>query len=937
MKKTLYFSFIFLFISYLSVAQKIALKGILTDSSGKALESATVLLLSGKDSSMVSFTRSTAEGKFSIPGLNANLYLLKITYVGMKEFNRKLDLKAQTDGELGTLRMEAINKQLNEVLVLGDKAPIALKGDTIEYNAGSFKTQPNAVVEDLLKRLPGVEVQRDGTIKAQGQEVKRVLVDGKEFFGRDPKMATKNLPADAVDKVQVFDKKSDQAEFSGIDDGQRDKTINLALKEDKKKGVFGTASAGMGLDKRYSGRLNVNRFSKNRQLSLLGMGNNVNQQGFSINDYLNFSGGLSNMMQGGMVRLEIGSSNSSGSGGGVPLNNGGQVNGFMKNWAGGANINNQFSKKTELNGSYFYNNLNATTERESTRQNFLPDRSFTTSQNSLSENRNQNHRLNFTLDHKIDSMQNLRLNAYVTYNHTNTYTSSLSHSVNDKGLTENEGERLNTGESGGWNVNSNLLYRRRFQKKGRNLSATFTFGLNNTDQKVNLNAINSYFNSTGNRFRSDTIRQNQTQDNQRYNTGINLSYTEPLGGRKYLETNYSYRLTHNDANRDVFDLGKGDSPTRTLNGLLTNHFRSDFQYHRGGLNFRFNTKKSNLTTGLSLQHAQLDGDLITKKTSISRTFTNLLPSVNFHYDFSSSNRLDFRYETNVQEPSIQQLAPIVDNSDPLNIYVGNDQLRPEYGHRLSLNYSAFNQLAFTNFFASVFFNYTHNKITNAQNIDQLLVRTTKPINVDYDYMGNIYLNYGFRIKPLKTRISLSPSLTYNRGITYINAELNRTDRWMPSADLRFDYRYKELIDFGFGGKLSYNETKYSISKTLNQSFVNRSYFADLSLNLPKNWRLINEFNYFVYSGLSIGQDQTLPLWGASVAKSFLKNKRGELKLSVTDLLNRNVGINRRAELNYVENERIRSLGRYFLLTFTYAIKGFGSGLPPGGGINIIRQ
>lgn len=930
MKKHLLLLCLLLTVCHLAEAQKITLKGTLADSSGKILPNATVLLLSGKDSTLVSFTRTKSEGTFAIPGLNPGAYLFKVTYVGMQSIDRKLELNTPTDGDLGTLTMLPLTKQLNEVNIKGERAPIAIKGDTIEYNAGSFKTQPNAVVEDLLKKLPGVQVERDGTIKAQGEQVRRVLVDGKEFFGRDPKMATKNLPADAVDKVQVFDKKSDVAEFTGIDDGQRDKTINLSLKEDRKKGIFGTIAGGAGPDERYKGRVNLNRFDKTRQMSAIGMANNVNEQGFSFEDYLNFSGGLSNLMRngGGTLRLDAGEA------AGLPLNQGGRNSGFLRNWAGGLNFNNQFNKKTELNGSYFYNNNNSLNERSVNRENFLPNRNFTTKQDGTDENTNQNHRLNFTLDHKIDSTQSVRLNGSLTHNRSDAFSSGFSQSLGNGTLLENESERRNVGEGDGLGLNTALLYRKRLAKKGRNFSLNGSLALNSSDQAARLNAVNSFYAATGARFRSDTIRQLQSQANQRSTVGVGGSFTEPIGRRKYLEANYNYSLTHNEADQRVFDLGKGDNPSQLLNTTLSNQFESDFAYHRVGLGLRFIPKNANLSFGLSYQHADLNGQLLSQNTRISQRFRNVLPRLNYNYNFSMSNRLDFRYETNVREPSIQQLSPLVDNTDPLNIRMGNPALRPEYSHRTSLNYQSFNQLNFSNFFVGLQLTYTSNKITNAQTIDQLLVRTSKPINVAYDYMTSVNINYGFRIKPLKTRVSFSPNISYNRGFAFVNGVENRTDRWMPRADLRFDYILGDVIDFGFGGNISYTDTKYSISKNFNQSFVNQDYFADLNITLPKNWRIGAELNYFVYSGLSIGQDQRIPILEASIAKSFLKNKRGELKLSGTDLLNRNLGVNRRAELNFVEEERIRSLGRYFLLTFTYSLKSMGnSGMPS---INIVK-
>src|SRR6478736_7417252 len=335
-------------------AQKFVITGQVLDSLSNPLPSATVMLLNPKDSSLVNFSVSDARGVFEMKNVNRGSYQVKVTFVGLAPFTKNISTSENSVVDVGRLKMEPLTKQLDEVVIV-DKAPVTVKRDTIEFNAGSFKTKANANVEDLLKKLPGVEVETDGTVRAQGEQVQRVTVDGREFFGRDPKLATRNLPADAVDKVQVFDKKSDQSTFTGIDDGQREKTINLELKEEKRTGAFGNMMGGAGTEDRWQGKASINRFAKGQQLSFLGMGNNVNEQGFSMDDYMNFSGGSSQMMAGGggSMRVQLGGDNQNG----VPLNFGGRQNGIVTNYAGGLNFNRDFSTKTKMTSSYFYNRL----------------------------------------------------------------------------------------------------------------------------------------------------------------------------------------------------------------------------------------------------------------------------------------------------------------------------------------------------------------------------------------------------------------------------------------------------------------------------------------------------------------------------------------------------------------------------------------------------
>ena len=918
-------------ISSAAFAQRISIKGALRDSANRPLDGATVMLLDGKDTSLVSFARSQSTGVFEFKNLANEAYFLKITYIGLQPVQQNIAPQKGEILDLGFIKMLPIPKDLNEVVVKGERDPVKIKQDTIEYNAGSFKVQPNAVVEDLLKRLPGVEVERDGTVKAQGQQVRRVTVDGKEFFGRDPKMATKNLPADAVDKVQVYDRKSDQSQFTGIDDGQREKTINLTLKEEKKKGMFGMATAGLGPDSRYSVKANLNRFSKKRQFSFLGMANNINQQGFSIDDYMNFTGAAQKMMTGGGIRLQFNSDDDAI----IPLNFNGRNNGFVKSGGAGLNYNDQLSKKTELQSSYFYNQLDQLIDRETNRESFLPTGSFISKQNTAQNTTNNTHRASWTIDHKIDSLNSLKWTNNANYAQNSANTGSSANTTNANGLLENEGTRQSFSKGNTFRLNSELLWRHKFAKKGRTLSTNLTIGLEQSDRNGNLQAVNSFYAPSGAKNRVDTLRQTNTQTNERQSYGLTASYTEPLGKRRFLEVNYALNLTQSDVNRQVFDVN-GDGRSPRFNTLLSNQFRNDFIYQRGGFNLRFNGTKYNFSTGLSVQQSTLDGELILQNAQIKRSFTNLLPNLRYQYNFSTSRNLNLTYDADVREPSIQQLSPIVDNSDPLNIVIGNPNLRPEYNHRVNLNFFNFNQLNFSNFFAFANFTYTANRITNAQQVDVNLVRTYRPVNVKDDYTFNANLSKGFRIKVLNTRVNFSTNLLLNRGITPINDIDNRTRRLESRNTLRLEYRFKEFFDISSSGSITYNQTTYSLNSALNQSFVNQRYDVEGNFKLTKSLNLSSSLDYSIYNFAGSSFNQKVPIWNASISQFFLKNKRGELKFSVVDMLNRNVSINRTAQANFVQDERIRSLGRYYLVSFTYSLKNLLGGAPSGG-IRVIQQ
>ncbi len=888
------------------------LRGQLLDSTGAPLPNASVLLLSTPDSLLEQFATSNNMGHFRIKDAPQGNWILQVSFVGFKTFNKSLNLGTGNEPiDLGVLQLEEDKVLLGEFEVEGEQVPIRIKGDTVEYNAGSFKTQPNDVVEDLLDQLPGIEVQKDGSIKAMGEDVDKVLVDGKEFFGNDPKIATKNLPADAIDKVQLFDKQSEMAEFTGIDDGERDKTINLQLKEDKKLGYFGNVTGGYGTDNRYKGKFNINRFNKKAQISAIGMANNINEQGFSFQDYMNLMGGFDQMMANGSFDL----SNT-----GIPLDVG-RNNGLVTTTAGGINFNYDFSPKTEWRSSYFYNRLENNIERESLRQNFTDDGVYTTNENSNSTTQNDNHRLNFRLKHKIDTVQDITLKGNVGYNeglsmsHSETQNLDVNNELTNSGISNNRSNlnRLNT--------QSNLIYRRRLGKPGRTLVTDFSFGLNNNEQTSRVDAVNRFVIDTLNNLAIDTLLQNQDQTSEQFNYGVNAAYTEPLGNGKFLQLNYARNQYTRELRKNFYNL-EDAAALAELNTDLSTAYTNTYAYDRGVLNFRLNRKKTSLLLGVGVQYSTLQGKVLTNNVAIQRTFLNALPRLHWSRDFSSSSRMHFRYETNVGEPSMEQLQPVVDNSDPLNIYVGNPGLDAEFRHNLNFNYMFYSQFSNTGFFVSLGSTYTENKITNAVTIDSLLAQTTQPVNTNSETLLNTYIGFN---RPLfrKAKINIETNSTYIRGITFVNSLPNNTDRWINSVDFSIENRKRGAVNVAVGTRYALNHTAYSISSELNQQFTTSLYYADLDIDFLKKWSLGSSMDYTIYAGDAFDTNQEIPIWKAHLSRKLLNNDRGLLKVTVFDILDENRGFNRTSQLNYLQEDRTNALGRYVMVTFTYNLSRFG--------------
>lgn len=905
------------------------IEGQVQDTLGEPLPNATVALLQASDSILVSFALTDEHGIFVFKKVNKGDFLIQCSFLGFHTMSVPADVS--TNLSLPTITLYPNTVSLSEVEIRGERTPIFIKKDTIEYNALAFKTQPGDNVEQLLKRLPGIEVDKEGNVKAMGEDVQKVLVDGKEFFGNDPKVATKNLPADAVDRVQVYDRKSDLADFTGIDDGEREKTINLKLKADKKKGVFGNVAAGYGQnnfetpapDHLYEGKVSVSKFTNKLQLSVIGMLNNNNQQGFSINEYINFMGGMGNMMAGG-GRMQLGGNS------GIPLSTGGEMGtGFMRTGAGGVNFNYDISKKTEIQTSYFYNDLSNTLDQTTLREQFLNNAIFNTESNSLQETANNNHKVNVTLRTEIDSMQNLIFRGNAGINDALLTQNSFSKTTDSEGVVKNSSltDNISTGQN--LNATGTLIYRKRFPKRGRALVLEANGAFQQDDKEASLYSENNFKPGTP----PDSILQDQFQTNDQTNWGAKVSYTEPLGNAKYLQFNLSHQNYNNDWNREVYDLvGGGRSE---LNTRLSNEYIRGYFYDRGGLSLLVNRPKASLTASMDVQRSQLDGNLITLDTLINQSFTNPLPGLRYRYDMAATRNISVNYRTSVREPSLEQLQPIVDNTDPLNIYVGNPNLRPEYSHSGNIHFMNFSRFNFTNFFGVVRATYTRNKITNAKVVDSLFRQTTTPINVDKDLNLTTFVNYGAPIKPLKAKIRLEGNLTYNRSILFVNTLENNVNRIMGSLGLTLENRNKEKIDMAVGARYSPTLTRYDISVEQNQDFLNQNYYADVSVNLGEKWLFTTNFDYTLYAGDAFSEDASIALWKASVTRYFFKNRRGQLRLTAFDILNQNQGINRTSTFNYVEETRVTTLSRFLMMTFTYNLSAFGE--PKGGNVMISRR
>lgn len=903
--------------------------GVIADTAGAGLSGAMVVALAKPYSVLTRFTTSNGDGVFALGDLGPGEYILQVTLLGYGTVRQDLSLTGE-DVNVGTINLEVMAVEVDPLVITLDHVPFLNRRDTLGYNALAFRTRPNATVEDLLRQLPGIEVETDGSITAQGEEVENVLVDGREFFGGDPTMATQNLPAEAVDRVEVYDKESDMAEFTGIADGEEERTINLELKEEARSGYFGRTSGGLGADMEnasvspgfgeavaarvqrgresgtvaggipYAGALSINRFSPTTQLALLGSANNVNQAGFGWGDAMSFGGrdfGRGGGGDDGLTETRM-----------LAFNVNHDFDGNDDNW-----IRTSYRLTTLDN---FQNETRRQEQLLGTSASSLVDRATRTDTESSGHRVNLNSQFTLSEGHEVRLRGNLNAR------------SSLLDRGDFQDTRSGTGQFL-TAAATNYDVDSDdvggdarLTWRKRLDDSGRSLFAEARVNLSDSDRLTNL-ASSIEGNVENPRARAGDVLQEQTNVGQTLTHSVRLSMTQPMPWESMLEVYGERSATAEDENQSVFDIGPDG---RTPNPLLTSGFERTYSYLRGGFRLNRTSDAGRLVLGLRLQGSTLEGTILDRSEEIANGYTHILPNAEYRMQVDDRRTLQFRYSTSTREPRMTDLQPFVDNRDPLRIRMGNPDLQPEYTHRLRTEYRFFDTFSFVNLFTWANVSVTTNDIAQSRTVTERGLQTISPVNLGSAWSASGGGSFGTPLRWMGGQVDLNYNLRYSSSNELVNDLENRSRSLSHTFGIELENRAKEDYDVRGGAKLTFSDVSYSLNEELNEDYLNSTLYAIADLHMGP-WTLGTEFQWRLYDQDLFGLGRNVALWEASIRRLIL-NDRAEIRLVGFDILGQNQGVTYTNSPGFIQESRVESLTQYVMLNFTWYL---GSRSMAGGG------
>lgn len=893
---------IFIIFCFIVKAQNLSITGNLHDTIAKEpLKNSVVMALRLNDSTLVKYTRSEIDGVFNLSNLPIDTYQVVIShpkfsdmvfFIFGDEKNKKYDF--------GKIIMQPKNVALEEVTIYAFKDPIFYKGDTLVYTADSFKTKANATVEDLLKKLPGIKVGLDGKITSQGKKVDKVLVDGDEFFGSDPNVATKNLNANAIESVQVYDKKSDDAANSETGE-ETQKVMNLVLKDEAKKGYFGKVSGASDGKNFYEAEGLGNYFRNKLKASVFGLASNTPRSNFGWSDIYKY--GLNNEQNSSYDEDED-----------VTYFFGNQRNeGVPRTYRAGFYFTNKISKNTKVGLNYSYNQNQLVAQSNTNSQYFLSDTTYSTINASKNTNRTESHAVNFNIEQKIDSLTNLTLVSKVNINSANTFNIDETDFVNENNLKTRNTLINNSSLSNAQDINNNLKINRKFKKKDRLLN----FSYNQSYTKNNFDGILSTTHNYDTTYiqQLNNIDQKKINESENSNHYAGIVFQEPINPKLKIEFSYDYLNHNNKLNKQSFNKIGGEYTE--LDSTFSNNFNNLKQIHRAGLKLIYEIKKLRVVVGTKARNVDVKNHNLILNQVIRQNFNNILPFSTIRYKFSDNKQVSFSYKTNSTNPSISQLQPIPDNSNPNFIQIGNPNLLPTYSHDFSLNYNNWKPLSGNYTWFGLSYTNDANSFVTKSYFDSIGRSVSQTVNLKNGGY-NIYSYLGSSFPFFNKKLSIEPSL--NAGINeyknFINTNLNTTQNlsFETSIQLSMDL---DNVGASISASNDYNVTSSSLNEQSNKPFTSQNISGSLNCKFPKKIFFETNANYRINSNRSNGYNINYVVWNAEIYKSFLKNENLLLGFYAYDILNQNISVNRIVNANVITDSKINIISRYFLLKLTF--------------------
>ncbi len=898
-------------------SQNTTVSGVINDQSEKKpVKNAVVALLIPKDSILYKFTRSGADGSFRFSNVKPGNYIMMTTHPLFGDLMDNIEVK-ETPLNLGSVALTNKMKLLQEVIVKSG-SPIKIKGDTTIYTADSFKVSANANVEELLKKLPGIQVDKNGEIKAMGEKVEKVLVDGEEFFGDDPGMAVKNLRADAVKEVQVFDKKSEQAEFTGIDDGKTQKTINLKMKEDRKKGYFGKLDAAAGpqqnIDHRYNTNLMFSSFKGKRKLSTYLLNGNTGQDGLNWQDNEKYGGENDNISMsmdedGGMMYVWRGGSSDD-----EPYVN--TENGFTKNTNAGLQYSNKWNDRQTLNLSPKYNSQIYSNEKTGFTQLQLGDSAINTNDRTVTNVNRSNFKTSASYDVKIDSNNSVKFTARANFYHTESEETRNAFTTGEKGINKNRSDAYTQTKSDKQSYSATAIFKHKFKKARRTLSLNADWNLLNTDGNNYLNSYNQDF------YRNivQDIKQQKLTDKTTQKVSARVVYTEPLNKL------YSLELSHELS----FNSGTNDQVTYSYNSLtgkydymvdsLSNNFDQRITINKPAIKINYGGKKVKFNFGSGFGLTNFNFTDRTFKKDYERNYTNFFPAATFTYNYKSNHSLRFNYNGNTTQPTLNQLQPLRDNNDIFNQYIGNPNLEPSFSNNFNLSHNGYNFLKDIWTYQSFNIRTVSNSITNNRIIDGGSGRTiTQPVNTNGNISVSFWSGVGFKLKKADLRVNLNPNFSFNKFADVINSQRSYSRTINTGMQLYLSKSKDKKYDVSIGNDYSYNRNTTSQNSTVKSFSTNNTSFNG-TVYYKKVWSLSTDYNFFVRQKTADFQNNlTNSIWNARMQRTFKKDEFTAYVM-IRDILNQNIGIDRNFYSNTLSETTNQRLKRYWMIGFTWNFK-----------------